>query len=498
MLGWLIKTLSFGGKTVKASEGIDARIAEAQARLRAGEFHAAAQICGEILRGDPGNAEALHVAVESVFGGADHGQVVEWLRSAIAARPLDADPHYKLGCVLEDCGRPDDAIEAYRNAVKLDPGFAKAHNNLGSLLEGRGLAEQALDCYQTALRLDPNLWQPHYNIGNFHKLAGRLDRAVRPYLEAVRLKRPAGKAEPVLEPTFSMTSRSKLLHDIEQLEYLMERGILARNHGAIVDAYRDALEALAGAFERGHMAAFPPELLARVAPAYNRLVNFYEAQALAGPAVNPALDRASIEASYFRNGPGIVYVDNLLTLQALHELRRFCLESTVWFDYRYSDGYLGAYVEDGFICPLLAQIAAELPRALPGIFGANAITHLWGYKYDSSLSGINIHGDFAAVNVNFWITPDEANLEPGSGGLVVWDKEAPADWDFDTYNKDVGKIQGFLDASGAKAVTVPHRQNRAMIFNSDLFHKTDTLRFRPGYQNRRINITMLYGHRTGK
>ena len=71
-----------------------------------------------------------------------------------------------------------------------------------------------------------------------------------------------------------------------------------------------------------------------------------------------------------------------------------------------------------------------------------------GFKYDSSLTGINMHADFAAVNVNFWITPDEANLDPDSGGLVIWDKAAPLDWDFAKYNNDEAAIRDFL-ASGA-------------------------------------------------
>ena len=39
-----------------------------------------------------------------------------------------------------------------------------------------------------------------------------------------------------------------------------------------------------------------------------------------------------------------------------------------------------------------------------------------------------MHAAAAAVNVNFWITPNEANRNPESGGLVVWDKEAPDGW----------------------------------------------------------------------
>ena len=46
-------------------------------------------------------------------------------------------------------------------------------------------------------------------------------------------------------------------------------------------------------------------------------------------------------------------------------------------------------------------------------------------KYDSSLPGLHVHADDALVNVNFWITPDEANLDPERGGLLVWDVPAP-------------------------------------------------------------------------
>jgi len=34
-----------------------------------------------------------------------------------------------------------------------------------------------------------------------------------------------------------------------------------------------------------------------------------------------------------------------------------------------------------------------------------------------------------------------------------------------------------------------------VIFDSNLFHKTDRIDFREGYENRRINVTMLYGRR---
>jgi len=117
----------------------------------------------------------------------------------------------------------------------------------------------------------------------------------------------------------------------------------------------------------------------------------------------------------------------------------------------------------------------------------------WAYKYDSQFTGIRTHADAARVNVNFWISPDEGNLNPHSGGLIVWDKEPPKDWSFRDYNKNEEKIQGFLRSSGAKEINIPYKQNRALIFNSSLFHKTDDILFRDTYKHRRINVTLLYG-----
>ena len=63
------------------------------------------------------------------------------------------------------------------------------------------------------------------------------------------------------------------------------------------------------------------------------------------------------------------------------------------------------------------------------------------------------------------------------------------------YNADSDAIRSFLSRSQAKSVTVPYRANRAVIFDSDLFHETDAMDFETGYTNRRINVTLLYGKR---
>ena len=90
---------------------------------------------------------------------------------------------------------------------------------------------------------------------------------------------------------------------------------------------------------------------------------------------------------------------------------------------------------------------------------------------------------------------DDANLDDQSGGLLVWDVPAPRDWDFSRFSIQQPAAREFLVRNGARSLTVPYRANRAAIFDSELLHKTDTIRFRDGYENRRINITLLYGER---
>jgi hypothetical protein len=140
-------------------------------------------------------------------------------------------------------------------------------------------------------------------------------------------------------------------------------------------------------------------------------------------------------------------------------------------------------------------IASELKRRMPAIFRDLPLAQMSAYKYDSRLEGTALHADSAAIRVNFWITPDEANLFEGRGGLVVFDQRAPNEWEFETYNNDQPAIRQFLAESEAKSIVVPYRCNRVVIFHSDLFHRTDDRTFRDDYASRRINVTMLFDRR---
>jgi len=75
----------------------------------------------------------------------------------------------------------------------------------------------------------------------------------------------------------------------------------------------------------------------------------------------------------------------------------------------------------------------------------------------------------------------------------VYDVPAPAHWTFADYNTNAAKMEAFLQQHDARARRVPYRENRCVLFDSRLFHVTDEIRFKAGYENRRVNVTLLYG-----
>ena len=408
--------------------------------------------------------------------------------------PAHGDAHFLLGAILARKGDVAAARSHMEQAVQLRPKVAEFHQGLGLLRLHEKRLPEAIDCFRRAVAEKPDFALAHNNLGTALRRSGDLASALIHWRQAHQLLH--GLAAPLSDiDTFTATSRTKLRHDIEQFRYLRTRGHLSASFDSTIGAYEALLASLPDGAGAPAFFRLGGEHRRKIGASYNRLVNWLPTARHETSPVNAALPARELEAAYVASGPGLIHLDNLLTPRALAELRRFCLESTIWYDFKHEGGYLGAYINEGFDCELLLQIAEDLPKALPGIFHGHRLTQMWAYKYESRLEGIGLHADAAAINVNFWITPDSANLDPSSGGLVVYDKEAPADWDFAKYNNNVPAVRKFLQESGSRAVAVPYRQNRAVIFNSDLFHNTDQFSFAPGYENRRINVTMLFGER---
>jgi len=457
------------------------------------------------VRSDDAGEAARHLARGHQLS--ERGRFAEaevCFRRAIELGPGGALAYNNLGWVRSMQGAPDEAIGHYEKALQLDAGLRIARRNLATLLVRLGRREQSLPLWHQEMQSGAEgvAWINGLIASGMRDRDLTLAGEYAAILAALRWGsrgnlpfRDGSLAPPALPAAAHFLTGPKLLHDIAQFSYLQSRGVLGDEFTPIINHYRAISDRLA---PHGSNARVPLEGEDRqaIGHVYNRIVHIRHTPRVA-KALSGNWNAAAVEKAYLDRRPGVVVVDDFLASEALESVRLFCLESTVWSANRYAHGRLGAFFHDGFNCPLLLQIAEELRSALPRIIGdLYPLRQLWGFKNAQHLPGDStIHADFAAVNVNFWITPDDANLDPRSGGLVVYGVDAPLHWDFLTYNGRSDIIKPFLQRQEARSITIPYKQNRAIIFNSDLFHGTEEVNFRPEYENRRINITMLYGER---
>lgn len=409
------------------------------------------------------------------------------------ATHLDTDSLLALVRAWVSAGRHEEAVCLLRDALLADASLGTVRRELAILLVGQGRRDEALPLWLAELRAGESglAWTQDL----LQAAMERRDLTVAGEYASIAAELRWGACSDPAERSAVPLSVPKLRHDLGQMRYLLHRGVLGEEYRSVFDAYRVVHDRLAS---RGADAREPLDTEANrgIADNYNRLLHVRDTPRVAR-ALSTRWDPAVVEDKYLASPPGVVFVDDFLTDEALDSLYHFSLESTVWSGNRYAHGRLGAFLQDGFTCPLLMQIAEELRDALPRLIGDRyPLRQMWGFKCGPDLpADATTHADFAAVNVNFWVTPDSANLDESSGGLVVYDLDAPLAWDFDTYNGRSDVIRPFLWQRQARSMRIPYRQNRAVIFNSDLFHASDAVRFRPGYENLRINVTMLYGDR---
>ncbi|MEO7726656.1 MAG: tetratricopeptide repeat protein [Burkholderiales bacterium] len=281
----------------------------------------------------------------------------------------------------------------------------------------------------------------------------------------------------------------RLRHDREQLDLLQHRGKLPADALPAASVLRSYAN-----HGRGAEAVMAPAKLEEAEALRKALTDLHYCPD--PPFTGKALgdnDYGALEDAYFATLPSLIVVDNFLSDSALALLREFCEEATVWRSYNNENGYVGTTISSGFAPRVLLAVADELRRAMPRVIGPHALTQAWAFKYDQRMRGINVHADFAVVNVNFWLTPNDACLDKETSGMVIYDIPAPRHWTFQDYNGDPGKMQAYITENNAQARRISYQENRCVVFDSTLLHTTSRFTFKPGYCNRRINATLLYG-----
>lgn len=315
-------------------------------------------------------------------------------------------------------GRLGAAVDHLKKAVAADTTAYYAHANLGVALAQSGSHADAVEDFNFAMGLAPDCSLALYGGAESLIAAGHPERAFDYYSAAARSMRGYPPREPptkeALAPchacdrvasTLDMATPFKLTHDAAQVVYLISRGILPNTFSKIADMHDDAAQRIKAL----PLAPYGVNVSQLLGADYNRMYHVRIPSAVVGDAVNKGLQGS-------QQGATTVY-DSVLTLEALEEILAYCRESHIFHIAK--NGFVMGNADGGFGSDALLRIAAELRTSLPDTLGQHALRGMMVHKHASQWESSDVRAEEAALVVVMWITPDAANRDASSGGLVV-------------------------------------------------------------------------------
>ena len=209
--------------------------------------------------------------------------------------------------------------------------------------------------------------------------------------------------------------------------------------------------------------------------------------------VNPKINWKEIVRSYTQNK--VVVVDNFLTVECANNLRNFTLFYNQKEDFYKDYAAINYYPDNrnGTLFSKLCNIIKNVESNFQITDERIKFLRAWSFIYENYSQGVNAHADPAAINFNFWVTPDEClDSSRESNGLELWKLYPPDNWRWEDYNRNEKKIEDLLSSNSSEKISIKYKFNRLIIFDSKFFHKSQQVRAIKGYENRRINYTLLF------
>jgi uncharacterized protein (TIGR02466 family) len=194
---------------------------QAVALARSRRSAEAEQLCRNVIRAEPENAEALHLLGSLRLNRGDAAAAVQLIEAAIRLRPASALYHHNLGKALDMQGQADAAVAAHRRAVAaradnadfwealaiaerdnkemahaadsfrralaLAPGRVATLTRLGDLLQVTEDLPGAIACYRDAIARDGSYAPAHNNLGSALQLQGDFAGATAAHERALAL-----------------------------------------------------------------------------------------------------------------------------------------------------------------------------------------------------------------------------------------------------------------------------------------------------------------------
>ncbi len=451
----------------------------------------------------------------------DRPSALSRLEDLMASRPDHAETQLNMGFLASRLGEAELAVRSYRQALaSCEPGAADdtataALINLTSLLIGLGRFEEAYDELVDTPASPTDRDGPrrgerlntvpefHFNLGTCCAVFEDGERAIGHLRTALSLR-----------PSYVEAARNLALILLQDGSYEESAALLRDSIEAGADGLemlyglvRLALFDIDGAMERFRLARPTDVPTAQQEESRRRQEAEQDAylahqDAVEQPAAwqggsvvrpRPSREWTDLDTKLAASRRSVVVVDDVLSEGALATVRTELLTRRIWRGATAASEVITTLDRGLSRSPVVLHLANELRQLLPQSIGQECLTEAWAYQYRDYKGCTQAHGDAARYSVNLWLTPDDANIgDPDAGGLRLWSRKV-----FD-YTPAVGNSENQMLADMGRHrseadIVVPYRCNRAVVFDALTVHETDVFRFRPEFENRRINMTLLFG-----
>jgi len=198
----------------------------------------------------------------------------------------------------------------------------------------------------------------------------------------------------------------------------------------------------------------------------------------------------AIESQYVSSEPfNYAVIDNVLPSDVCASVREQIVGNWGWQYMNWQAKEL--YIRD-FELREITEVAHAIKESLPDLLHDMELVQYIAFWHQRN-AGLYAHSDTGAVTLNLWLTPDEYNLDPTTGGLILYDVKRRDDMLIHEFNAAPYSTDYLAANTKGQSVTIPYRFNRATLFDAKTLHASDQIHFvNDGPNTARINFSLLF------
>jgi len=167
---------------------LDTMVARGYQLHQAGEAAKAESQYRQVLRHDERHVIANNLLGLLCLQTKRFAEAVDFIETALAEDPNDAQAHANLGLAFKDLQKLEDAERHFHASLKIDPNNPRVYSNLGSTYMALRRIEDAIKCFKQALVIQPAFAEVHYNLGVAYMQLRRFEEAAASLQQSLTFK----------------------------------------------------------------------------------------------------------------------------------------------------------------------------------------------------------------------------------------------------------------------------------------------------------------------